>query len=147
MLAAAAGVEAHTRMVEIFRGTAGQGEAVGIRMNLDSSTTTAPVMDLTSTDMVCGRGGLTAVGRTVELAAGDTISMLHRAWADGGTGTAAPTTVAIPGHVTASEPSVTYDINVLPWTAYPEFGPTVYSNAVVTAELAKQQLVITRIVR
>lgn len=253
VLAAAAGVEAHTRMAEIFRGAAGQGEGFGIRMNLDSSTTTAPIMDTTSTDMVCGSNGLTPVARTVELAAGDTISMVHRMYADGatpgaidsshkgptavylkkiadsgaeapwtahgdgsgdgwfkiswdgldlgdstwgtddmnnnggytaadipgdlsdgyylvrdevmslqnrdggtinpqffigcaqvhitgGTGTASPTTVSIPGHVTASNPSLTYDIDVLPWTAYPEFGPTVYSNAVVTAKLALQQL-------
>lgn len=257
LVAAAAGVDAHTRMCEIFRGAAGQGEAAGVRMDLDSETTTAPITDLTSTDMVCGVNGLTVVDRTIELAAGDTISMLHRSWADGaqagvidsnhkgptavylkkmaeagatdpwtangdgtgdgwfkiswdgldladstwgtddmmnnggytaanipgdlsdgyylvrdevlslqnrddggnivpqffigcvqvyisgGTGTAVPNTVAIPGHVTATDASVTYDIYDLPWTAYPEFGPTVYSNSVVTAQLALKQLSAT----
>lgn len=262
LLATVASVEAHTRMVELFRGSAGQGEGVAVRMDLDSSTTTAPVTDMTSTDMVCGKNGLTAVGRTIELSAGDTISMLHRSWADGaepgvidsnhkgptavylkkiaepgsadpwtangdgsgdgwfkiswdgldlsdstwgvddminsggytaatlpgdlsdgyylvrdevlslqnrdggtinpqffigcvqvyvsgGSGTAAPTTVAIPGHVEAGNPSVTYDINVTPLTAYPEFGPSVYSNPKATAaKLALHQLsaVVTDVV-
>lgn len=82
-LALLGGVEAHTRMVEIFRNGEGQGEAAGIRMDLNGDTTTAPVTDLTSTDMACGRNGETSVGRTVKLTAGDGIVMNHRSWADG----------------------------------------------------------------
>lgn len=77
------GVEAHTRFFELFINGQGQGDAVGIRMDLDSSTTEAPIADVTSTDMVCGKGGLVSVGRTLTATAGDELALLHRKWPDG----------------------------------------------------------------
>ncbi|KAL1866879.1 hypothetical protein Daus18300_006582 [Diaporthe australafricana] len=250
-LALLGGVEAHTRMVELFRNGEGEGEAVGIRMDLNGDTTTAPITDLTSTDMACGKNGLTSVDRTIKLSAGDGIVMSHRSWADGaqpgvidsnhkgstavylkkvadagatdpwatgasgegwfkiswngldvatsqwgvdvminnggytgailpadlsegyylvrdevlglqnrdggnivpqffvgcaqvyisgGTGGETPETVSIPGYVSASSPSLTYDIYSTPWGEFPEFGPEVYSIPVSAAAIKTAQL-------
>lgn len=50
---------------------------------MNPSTTTDFISSITSSDMACGVEGDVAVNRTCSLKPGDSISLLHRLWADG----------------------------------------------------------------
>ena len=74
---------AHTRFTTLAINGQSQGDGTCIRMDMNPSTTTAFVSSLDSPDLACGADGNTPVNRTCPLKAGDSISMLHRSWADG----------------------------------------------------------------
>jgi len=76
-------ISAHTRFTTLFINNQSQGDGTCIRMDPDPSTTTGFISGLDSPDMACGVGGSTPVNRTCTAAAGDSISLLHRSWADG----------------------------------------------------------------
>jgi len=52
-------------------------------MDMDPSATTGFISSITSPDMACGIGGAALVNRTCVARAGDSLSLVHRAWADG----------------------------------------------------------------
>ncbi|KAK5938454.1 hypothetical protein PMZ80_009425 [Knufia obscura] len=76
-------IEAHTRFTTLAINGQSQGDGTCIRMDPNPSTTTGFISGLSSPDMACGVGGATAVNRTCSASPGDSLSLLHRSWADG----------------------------------------------------------------
>ncbi|CCC08260.1 hypothetical protein SMACR_01808 [Sordaria macrospora] len=74
---------AHTVLTTVFVNDMNQGDGTGIRMPIDGSTSTFPIIDMNSNDMICGRDGLKKVGYTIPATAGSKMSFEFRAYADG----------------------------------------------------------------
>ena len=62
---------AHTTFTTLFVNNVDQGDGTCVRMPRDPPTVTFPVQDLASSDMICGRDGLTAVQFTCAVPAGN----------------------------------------------------------------------------
>ncbi|KAK3955459.1 glycosyl hydrolase family 61-domain-containing protein [Pseudoneurospora amorphoporcata] len=74
---------AHTVLTTVFVNDKNQGDGTGIRMPLDGSTSTSPIINMNSNDMICGRDGLKKVSYTIPATAGSKMSFEFRAYADG----------------------------------------------------------------
>ncbi|KAB5572047.1 glycosyl hydrolase family 61-domain-containing protein [Coniochaeta sp. 2T2.1] len=73
---------AHTVFTTLFISDVNQGDGTCVRMPHDGSTSTAPIRPITSTDMVCGRDGLSPVAFTCPAPAGSKLTFEFREWAD-----------------------------------------------------------------
>jgi len=76
-------IHAHTRFTTLSINSVDQGDGTCIRMDMNPSTTSAFVSGFDSPDMACGVDGAASVNRTCTARAGDSLALLHRAWADG----------------------------------------------------------------
>ncbi|KAK3398559.1 glycosyl hydrolase family 61-domain-containing protein [Sordaria brevicollis] len=74
---------AHTVLTTVFVNDKNQGDGTGIRMPVDGSTSTAPIINMYSNDMICGRDGLKKVSYTIPATAGSKMTFEFRAYADG----------------------------------------------------------------
>ncbi|OAA68385.1 endoglucanase b [Niveomyces insectorum RCEF 264] len=74
---------AHTSFTTLFINGINQGDGTCVRQPLDPQTSTYPVEDLASSDMICGRDGLASVAFSCPVAAGDTLTFEFRENPDG----------------------------------------------------------------
>lgn len=82
VLALLAGANAHTLMSEIYVDGKGQGDGTCVRQPSNPVGAVDPITDLSSTDMVCGQNGLTAVERVCSVSGGSSLSFEYRQWPD-----------------------------------------------------------------
>lgn len=83
LLIAISTTTAHTVFTTLFINDANQGDGTCVRMPLNGSTSTYPVEPITSTDMACGRDGLSPVAFACPAAAGSKLTFEFREYADG----------------------------------------------------------------
>jgi hypothetical protein len=69
---------AHSGLSNFYVNGKNQGDSVCIRQHLNPSTWNAPIEDLTSSDMACGRDGTTGGARVCPVQDGDTITFEYR---------------------------------------------------------------------
>ncbi|KAF2129491.1 lytic polysaccharide monooxygenase [Dothidotthia symphoricarpi CBS 119687] len=79
-LASAPAVFAHTAFTDFFVDGMPQGDAVAMRMSMNSETTTNPIAGLHSDDMACNVGGTKGVSRVQTVEDGALLSFEIRAW-------------------------------------------------------------------
>lgn len=79
-LASAPAVFAHTAFTDFYVDGVPQGDAVAMRMSMDSETTTNPIAGLDSEAMACNVGGTTGVSRVQSVPDGALLSFEIRAW-------------------------------------------------------------------
>ncbi|EFX04819.1 endoglucanase b [Grosmannia clavigera kw1407] len=79
----AAATSAHTTFTALFVNGVNQGDGTCVRQPKDPQTSTFPLRDLTSTDMICGRDGLASVSFTCTVPAGATLTFEFRENPDG----------------------------------------------------------------
>jgi hypothetical protein len=73
---------AHTVFTTLFINDINQGDGTCVRMPKDGSTSTAPIRPLNSTDMACGRDGLSPVAFTCPAPACSKLTFEFREYAD-----------------------------------------------------------------
>ncbi|CAK7218505.1 hypothetical protein SCUCBS95973_003511 [Sporothrix curviconia] len=74
---------AHTSFTTLFINGVDQGDGTCVRQPTDPQTSTFPISDLTSSDMICGRNGLAPVAFTCPVPAGATLTFEFRENPDG----------------------------------------------------------------
>ncbi|KJR88777.1 endoglucanase [Sporothrix schenckii 1099-18] len=74
---------AHTSFTTLFVNGVDQGDGTCVRQPTDPQTSTFPVEDLASSDMICGRNGLASVAFTCPVGAGSTLTFEFRENPDG----------------------------------------------------------------
>ncbi|KAL1902245.1 hypothetical protein Sste5346_001221 [Sporothrix stenoceras] len=74
---------AHTSFTTLFINGVDQGDGTCVRQPTDPQTSTFPVEDLVSSDMICGRDGLAPVAFTCPVTAGSTLTFEFREYPDG----------------------------------------------------------------
>ncbi|CAK7217213.1 hypothetical protein SBRCBS47491_003088 [Sporothrix bragantina] len=83
LAALAATVTAHTSFTTLFINSIDQGDGTCVRQPTDPQTSTSPIADLASSDMICGRNGLAPVAFTCPVTAGATLTFEFRENPDG----------------------------------------------------------------
>lgn len=74
---------AHTSFTTLFINGVDQGDGTCVRQPTDPQTSTFPLEDLASSDMICGRDGLAPVAFTCPVTAGSTLTFEFRENPDG----------------------------------------------------------------
>ncbi|KAL0471922.1 endoglucanase B [Neurospora intermedia] len=74
---------AHTVLTTVFVNDKNQGDGTGVRMPMDGNIANAPVINMNSDDMICGRDGLKKVNYAIPATAGSKMTFEFRTYVDG----------------------------------------------------------------